>query len=114
MQVKRNELIGLLRAHETEETAKRAEQSLPVNVDLGRDGVLLRQLEVGPRVLSVLLSAEERSAQHTGSLPSPSTGEQGGIVDYSSAEASSGTDPAAGSTVRGWRVDGCRHSPPSR
>lgn len=104
MQVKRNELIGLLRAHETEETAKRAEQSLPVTVDLDRDSALLRQLGVDPRVLSVLLSTEGQSAHQTGSLPPPSAGEEGVVVDHPSAAGSSGTDPAAGSTIRGWRV----------
>jgi hypothetical protein len=74
MQVKRNELIGLLRAHEDEESAQRAEHSLPVNIDLDRDRVLLLQIGVDPRVLEALLSADDRSAQQTGSLSLPPTG----------------------------------------
>jgi hypothetical protein len=63
--VDRNELAELLRSRGNDQTAVRAEQSLPQHIDLQRDRETLRQCRIDPNVLAYILSTQDRTTDVT-------------------------------------------------
>jgi hypothetical protein len=63
--IERNELAELLRSRGNDQTAVRAEQSLPQHIDLQRDREALRQCGIDPNVLAYILSTQVRTTDVT-------------------------------------------------
>ena len=63
--IERNELAELLRSRGNDQTAVRAEQSLPQHIDLQRDRETLRQCGIDPNVLAYILSTLDRTTDVT-------------------------------------------------
>jgi hypothetical protein len=61
MLIERNELLELLRSRGNDNAAERAEQSLPLHIDLHRDRKTLRQCGIDPNVLAFILSKQDRT-----------------------------------------------------
>jgi hypothetical protein len=63
--IERDELAELLRSRGNDQTAVRAEQSLPQHIDLQRDRETLRQCGIDPNVLAYILSTQDRTTDVT-------------------------------------------------
>lgn len=93
MNIERKELVELLRSRGNDQTAERAEHTLPQHVDLEHHRQILRQCGIDPVVLAFTLSRLARSTDVTGPPPQSAEREEDGDGP-TTAEGVPGSVPA--------------------
>jgi hypothetical protein len=116
--IERNELAELLRSRGNDQTAVRAEQSLPQHIDLQRDREALRQCGIDPNVLAYILSTQDRTTDEPPSQPATDLDDKGGSARIDGAprtvRAQNGlSGSGAGTAVGTTNVSQLTMRPPS-